>query len=350
MEMGRHSERPAWLTARLGAEVLLESPVGLRIHGGSSRASPNKSFSLVFREEYGGHDKFPRGLFFGADTPPASHVVLMNATHPSRFMGALGTEIAAELGCNTSRLTPAIVYLNGTQILSPFFLYQHQSPDFVIQRFGMTDIEWVRLKANRDRENAAYVKWRQWIRKDRFPTLLSEEAKHYDIPDLNAWALAMSFTSTADNNQGAYFRDRSRDDGAWRSLVWDFDCAFADETGKSSRGPYMNRTDPIETLIGDRARLFHRLMERSPEYRGEFRRFAHEALATRLPKEKLMALVERYERLALSYPMASMELKQQMAQSRKFLESRHEFYLEYLDRSLRQFEKAGLAFDVGGAD
>jgi hypothetical protein len=350
MNMGRNSERPAWLSARLGADLLVESPIGLRIHGGSSRAGPSKSFSLVFREKFGGHAKCAPGLFFGADTPAANHLVLLNATHPSRFNAALATEIAARLGCNTSRLAPAVVFLNGTQIKAPFFLYQHQSPEFVKQRFGLEEVDWERLKANRERDNPRYVNWRQWIRKDRFPTLLSEEAARYDIADLSAWALAISFTSTADNNQGAYFRDRSKPESVWRSLAWDMDCAFVDELHQPLHGPYMNVQDPIKTLLGDRARLFHRLLERTPEYRDQFRRFAHEALTRKLPKAELMALVDRYQKLAQSHPTASPDLLHVMQDTRSFLATRHEVYLAYLDRCLSEFEKAGLALESAGAN
>ena len=344
-DTGSTSERPAWLSARLGSKLLVESPIGLRIHGGFSRHTPHKSFSLVFRESYGGHAKCPPGLFFGEDTPAASHIVLINATHPSKFNAALGTEIAAELGCNTSRLTPAVVFLNGTQIKAPFFLYQHQSPDFVKQRFHLAEIDWRRLKANRERENANYVKWRQWIRKERFPTVLSEEAARYDLDDLNAWALAISFTSTADNNQGGYFRDRSDPKAPWRSLVWDMDCAFVSDPSQLGAGPYMDIADPIKTLLGDRARLFHRLMERVPEYRDQFRSFAHSSLEKKLPKEKLLALADKYVRLANSHPTASKDLLRVMAGTRHFLETRHEVYLQYLDTRLQSFEEAGLAYE-----
>lgn len=344
-DTGRNSERPAWLSARLGSQVLVESPIGLRIHGGYSRHMPHKSFSLVFRESYGGHPKCPPGLFFGPDTPAASHIILINATHPSKFNAALGTEIATELGCHTSRLTPAVVYLNGTQIKAPFFLYQHQSPDFVKQRFQLADIDWMRLKANRERENANYVKWRQWIRKDRFPTVLADEAARYDLDDLNAWALAISFTSTADNNQGGYFRDRNDPKAPWRSLVWDMDCAFVSDPSQLGAGPYMDIEDPIRTLLGDRARLFHRLMERVPEYRDQFRSFANASLSEKLPKEKLLALADKYARLAQSHPTASKELLEVMERTRRFLETRHEVYLQYLDGRLRTYEEAGLAYE-----
>jgi hypothetical protein len=348
-ETGRHSERPAWMSARLGAQIVVESPVGLRIHGGSSRSSPHKSFSLIFRENYGGHAKCAPGLFFGEDTPAANHLVLINAAHPSRFNAALCTEIAAQMGCHTSRLTPAVVYLNGTQILSPFFVYQHQSPSFVKERFGLADVDWERLKANRERENASYVNWRQWIRKERFPTLLAEEAARYDITDISAWALAISFTSTSDNNQGAYFRDRTRSDAPWRSLVWDMDCSFIQaHHHQVPHGPYVNVHDPIWSLQGDRARLFLRLMERTEEYREYYQRFVHETLEKKLPKEKLLALADKYVRLAQAHATASPETRRTVEETRKFLESRHEWYLAYLERSLRDFERRGEPFEVVG--
>jgi hypothetical protein len=90
-------------------------------------------------------------------------------------------------------------------------------------------------------------------------------------------------------------------------------------------------------------------MERTPEYRDQFKKYAHEALAKLLPKEELMALVDRYERLAREHPMASVEVKNEMAKARKFLTNRHDFYLAYLDRSLREFEEAGLALEAAGA-
>lgn len=338
METGRHSERPAWLSARLGSKMIVESPIGLRIHGGFSRRTPHQSFSLVFRESYGGHARCTPGLFFGSDTPPASHIVLVNGTDPSKFKAALGTEIATMLGCNTSRFTPALVYLNGTLIKSPFFLYQHQSPDFVKERFDIAEVDWERVKANRERENAAYVKWRQWIRRDRFPNLLSEEAERFDISDLSSWALTMSFTSTADNHQGGYFRDRTDPDAVWRSLVWDMDCAFTHDLPSMRIGPHINDDDPFPWLFGDRGRLFHRLMERTPEYRDWFRQFVHAALRTRLPREKLMALADRYVDLAKTHPVTRPEIVRTMEDARQFLSTRHDFFLPYLDHQIEKEE------------
>lgn len=337
-DTGKSSERPAWVSARLGSKILLESPIALRIHGGFSRKTPNKSFSLNFRENYGGHAKCPPGLFFGSDTPAADQIVLMNAHNPGKFKGALGTEIAAMLGCNTSRLTPAVVYLNGTLIKSPFFLYQHQSAEFVEDRFALEDIDWVRLKAEDRKESDEFVRWRQWIRKDRFPTLLKDEAAKYDIEDLSNWAMAISYTSTGDNDQGAYFRDRSASPSVWHSLVWDMDCAFTQGPKPDYAVPYSNADDPFPWLQGNRARLFLRLMERTPEYRDLFQRHVQEALTTKLPKEKLMAMADRYVQLARSHPGTYDGLVISVEEARDFLQTRHEAYQAYLDKKLQELQ------------
>lgn len=337
-DTGTSSERPAWISARLGSQLLLESTIALRIHGGFSRQTPHKSFSLNFRENYGGYPKCPPGLFFGPDTPAASRIVLMNAHVPGKFKGALGTEIAAALGCNTSRLTPAVVYLNGTLIKSPFFLYQHQSEDFVKDRFAIKDVDWVRLKAEDRRESDEFIRWRQWIRKDRFPTLLEDEAKRYDIEDLNNWALAISFLSSGDNDQGGYFRDLKATPSIWHSLVWDLDCAFTQGPKPDYAVPYMDANDPFPWLQGNRSRLFLRLMERTPEYRALFRQHVQKSFTERLPKEKLTALAERYVQLARAHPGTYDHLIIRMEEARDFLQTRHEVYLAYLERRLKELE------------
>ena len=49
---GHDSEKVAWMSARLGSQLLVESPIGLRLHGGHSRFFPQKSLTLVFRAKY----------------------------------------------------------------------------------------------------------------------------------------------------------------------------------------------------------------------------------------------------------------------------------------------------------
>lgn len=340
LEHDREAERPAWFSAWMNSRLLVESPVGLRVHGGHSRTLPAKSFALRFREEYGGHDAAPAGLFFGADTPALQQLVLSNADHPSRFNAALATEIATLAGCKTSRCVPAIVYLNGTEIRSPFFVYEHQSPDLVEAKYGLDDIDWIRLKSREDADNEAYVEWRRWIRRPRHPILMAEEGAKYDLQNLNAWVLAMTFTATGDNNQGAYFRDRRHPGAPWQSLTWDMDWAFDEGVHQTATGPVHPAKAPFEVLLGDRARLFNRLFDHSEEYRLAFQQYAEERLSNQVSREAVMALMDRYESLARRHPSSSPRLLEAMKSTRSFLERRHDQYPGLLEDRVRKAEEA----------
>jgi hypothetical protein len=338
-EVGREWERPAWITGQLGGRMLVESPAGLRVHGGFNRKTPQTSFRLVFRSSYSGHDAAPAGLFFGSDAPASSEFVLTNASHPSRFKGALATEIAALAGCHTSRCTPAVVYLNGVRIPAPYFIYQRQSEEFVKQRFGLANVDWVRLKSRSPNENENYIVWRKWIRRERDPISMAEEAAHFDLEELSAWVLAMTFTATTDNNQGGYFRDRTSPDAVWRTLTWDMDQAFNDmlHVVEGKRIDY--REQPFEAIIGDRARLFFRLIEGSSEYRDYFRQFVRRKLESSLTNEHLMPLVDRYMHIARMQPDKAPQLLDELARSREFLANRRNTYLQYVEQRLRQAEE-----------
>lgn len=339
LETGREWERTAWLSARRGTELLVESPIGLRIHGGYSRKVPEKGFRLVFHRDYSGFPVSPPGLFFGAGTPPASTFVLSNVTHYTRFNGALATEIAGLAGCHVSRSEPAVLYLNGTPIKAPFFLYQHQTADFVRRRFGLKNIDWVHMKAREPEDNAAYVQWRRWVRRERYPISMAEEAARFDLSELSAWVLAMTFTVTTDNNQGGYFRDRDDPAAVWHTTAWDLDRAF-DRMDYVVDGREINYSErPFEALGGERARLFFRLIEGSAEYRDYFRNFVRDKFNTTLGPANLNALVDRYVAIARMHPYHSPIILVSLEQTREFLATRHDTYLQQLEERLTQAEE-----------
>ncbi len=334
MARGQYSERPAWVSAALDSRLLLETPVGLRIHGGHSRMDPNKSFSIVFRKDFQGSPVSEPGLFFGPDTPPQRQVILLNAAEPFRFLSAMGTEIAAQIGCKTSRMTPAIIYLNGTRLQAPFFLYEQQSPDFVQHRFDVKDIEWLRLKSPRFAESEAYENMRHWVRKPRPPMTYQRAASFYDLNDLCAWVLAMTYTITTDNDQGGYFKDKLKPQAIWQSLTWDMDGAFNLSVSQhgSSRDLYFD--DPFAVLSGFRAKLFMRLFNESPEFRQFYAKFVRETLATKLTPNYLMGLSDRYLDLAQKAPSTHPEMVSIIEKVKIFLRDRNEAYLKLIAKKL----------------
>lgn len=336
LNRGKDSERPAWLSARCGGELLLQSPVGLRIHGGHSRKSPEKSFTAVFRENYSGHHASPAGLFFGPGTPAARQFILLNAGHSSRFNGALAAEIAERLGCNTSRLAPALVHLNGTRLRSPYFLYQQQSPSFVSSRFGIEHPDWYRLKGLNPRVSEEFNAFRRWIRSVPAPMSMRDASTRFELEDLSAWALAIAFTATIDNDQGAYFRDADNPESRWRSLTWDLDRSFVTEPQKTEAGWTDCSQEPFDVLLGYRGELFTRLFQESPEYRDYFALFVREKLSEILDKDTLMVMADRYVDLARTLTATESSTTQVMLNTREFLKTRHAFFLNYLDRKLKE--------------
>lgn len=335
LQRGKDSERPAWITARKNGSLLLESPMGLRIHGGHSRGAEEKSFTAVFRENYSGFGIGPPGLFFGEDTPAARQFILINGWHPSRFNGALATEIAALAGCNTSRLTPTIVYLNGTRLKSPYFLYQQQSPAFVTATQGIKHPDWYRLKGINLVISKRFNTFRNWVRRSPAPMAMQEAAKYYDLNDLSNWALTMTFTATTDNNQGAYFTDADNPGATWRSLTWDMDFAFNDATHKTDTGWIDYSRDPFAGLLGYRAELFLRLFRESPQYRARFMSLAKQKLANELHPDKLTAMADRYIRLAAEVTSPDSTTTKVMRDSREFLATRHHTFLQYLEQKAK---------------
>lgn len=362
-DRGHDSERLAWISARTGNDLVLESQFGLRIHGGDTRNDLSKSFAIMFREEYSGYATSPEGLFFGPDTPPAHRIVLLSATNPARCLGALALDIAARLGCKTSRRVTAVVYINGTRARTPFFLYEHQSPEFIKERYALEDIDWVRLKSStwlqqkhepgmtnphdtngtpppadgKSAEHTAFAALEKWLRHVPAPLPFNEAASRYNMADLCNWVLAIAFTGCFDNDQGGYFRDRRNPNAVWQSLVWDMDGAFGRGfAGDAARNEaaFKNPFDEPLLRFGFRVKLFKRLVAESPEFRDYFRHHVREALETKLPHDTLMAMVDEHIALTRSLPDVSPQLRAKLDQAKAFLSTRHDWFLAYLDQRM----------------
>lgn len=341
---GHDSERLSWVSARVGPSVFVESPMGLRIHGGGSRQAPIKSFAMVFRKDYGGTNASPAGLFFGPETPPARQFLLVGAPGSDRFLGALATDIADLIGCKTSQKVPAMVYLNGTCIQAPYFVYEQQSAEFVKSHFDLQNIDWVRLK-DKESENApAYKELDRWTRRAPAPLSATSAAAHFNLQDLSAWALVMSYTVAVDNNQGGYYRDKDDPHAAWQTLTWDLDGAFKRGFEGDPARVRMFADDPFQWVLqGLRARLFKRLFAESPEFRASFREFAREVLSTRLTQDKLMQLSDRYLTLSKLQPALEPQVAPVLQKARSFLATRNAGFLAYIDRCIDEAEKTSAA-------
>lgn len=322
------------MTVKDGDKPLFEMPAGLRVHGGTSRTGDIKSFRVAFRRRYNGTGETAPGCFFGEETPPLESVVLMNMSRPKRFVGAFMLELAKLAGCETSCLRPAVVYLNGKLIPTPYFLVEHQSRHFVQSRHGLRNFEFIRLKSSVERTSAAYKDFRARSMNPA-PLTMEEAGRFYDLDDLCAWSFLISYFGVSDNNQGAYYRDRLGKDSQWRGLTWDLDGAFYGTfrgVGLDALKDKDGGINYLNILRGHRGRLFNKLMREAPEFRRYYIRYVLEKVRGPFAPAALRPLLERYLRLSETHPATYDKIKDAMLKVKEFLDEQPARYTEYLQR------------------
>lgn len=295
---GREWERPALVSYFEKGELRYEAPVGLRLHGGKSRKSIVPSLQLAFRRSYAGAPRSPEGVFFAGSSQPYQRLVLASTLKEQRFLNPLALRIAEYAGCITSKSQPVRLLLNGEPMETGYFLLEHQSREFLRNRFGHDDFEWHRLKG-KSPKSEAFDNLNRWAKRAPAPLLMREVAAHFSIEDICAWVLAISWCGTTDNDQGGYFLDRRDPSAIWRSVAWDMDGSF--NHGEAGGNPDVQ----FERVKGIRGRLFERLCAEDPEFPVHFREYATRFFAEVLPPSKLRALIDEYRAIAITDPFAN---------------------------------------------
>lgn len=111
---GREWERKAQVSLIENGEVVFESSVGLRIHGGKRRIiKPYNSFRLHFREDYGA-EKLPDNLLFENNGIPIKTLVVHTTDWPPGYPlnNPLAYDIANRIGCLAPQTRLVELYLN----------------------------------------------------------------------------------------------------------------------------------------------------------------------------------------------------------------------------------------------
>lgn len=326
-EKGRRWERPATISYFENGTLRYEAHAGLRIHGGRSREGGIKSYQIVFRRSYAGKARTPAGVFFGPDGPAVQRLVLINTKKQRRFFNALAYDIAASVGCITSRHQPVRVFLNGERVPSGYYMVEHQSREFLKQRHGHDDFEWVRLKGEAS-PPLSFDLFRTWLNLGRTFVNMRSAAERYDLENLCAWIFAVTFCDTDDEDQGAYYKDRRNAAAVWRSLTWDMDNSF--DYAKHEK----KQKFEFERVRGTRARLFRQLCENDPAFRDHFRGYAERMLQEKVAPAQIRALVAKYRALIATdtFVHEREELSESVDRIQGFLLDRHRAYLGGLDR------------------
>ena len=281
-QRGREWERPALDDLRRsitlhyfdpGGELAYESNVGLRVHGGVTRAAPMKSLRLYARNDYGTQTFEHR--FFGEDGP-AEHrrLILRNSGNDrtrTMLLDGFTQSLVEHLDVETQAYQPTALFINGqywgvhnlrerydahylainhgvhpddVTILEPEVYYVDGRPQFRQLQ--------IRNGSAEDRQSFLRLLDDLQAGDASSPEMLARVEEEIDVDDLIDYLIVQMFTGNTDwpHNNVRMWResipeDADRDpvtDGRWRWLVFDLD-----HLGRNRRSAETNHFEWLES-------------------------------------------------------------------------------------------------------
>lgn len=148
MARGREWEKEAFIDVfDPNGEELLSSRCGIRIHGGVTRAIPQKSFSVYAREEYGGKRKFEYDLF-GNGTGPHKFILSSGGNDDMvkvRDYIVQGMAAEAQLDIATMKMFPCALFLNG-EYWGVYYVTESYNASYLSDHYGVAEDNVVMVK------------------------------------------------------------------------------------------------------------------------------------------------------------------------------------------------------------
>ncbi len=307
---GRRWETPAYVSYFDDGRLLFGSGAGLRVHGATSRLSPDpQSFRLYFRSVYG-VDQFLPGALFDGRGDPLRRLIVHNDmraypnTRTWHFLSPMAYAIAERVGCIVPQTQPVRFFLNGreqgayvlTERVDRHFLRAH----FGHERFTVYDPSTRGTETPvRHGDRRPFDRFDKWARHvSRFT--VEEVESRVDLENLTRWLLAMVWCATTDAEQGRFVLDTSRLDGKWFFVNLDMDHSFVDAYQDGPRGaPYeLDMWGWVLRPDTPRARVLRGLLRDSPEFRSRLRERFAAMMNHQLTPLFLNELLDRYRRTA----------------------------------------------------
>ncbi len=279
---------------------------GLKIHGGRSRAFPQKSLRLTARDRYG-QDEFEHAFFPRRQTDAFKALVLHNAGQDWKWAAMrdpLSHLLAAELDIEWADSRPTRVYLNGDYW---GFLYfrEHQDKHYFPANCDADedDIDFLENRAVViEGDTQHYLALREFLEtSDLSDTLLAAQLPEWlDLDEHATYTALQVWFGNIDwpGNNRRYWRPREAD-GIWRWLLHDLDYGLGASSGADHatlQGILQTDGDfpwgPYETMV------FRQLLN-CEDYRGRFLGILQElmnaTLATDRVNQALEAQVDKLE-------------------------------------------------------
>lgn len=277
---------------------------GVRVHGGLTRVTPNKSMRLYARKKYGAthfdHDFFGNGLRH-------RRLVLRNSGSDSistLFRDAVIHEISADLRFEKQPYVPTVVFLNG-EYRGIYNLREYQDEHFLADKYGI-DPDDIDLMNGNEARHGDDKHWRALVSllEDNAvtPAVYAKVLERMDVESFIDYQIANIFFGNTDwpHNNIRYWRHRvpytpgqpSGVDGRWRWMMFDVDFGMQNHRrdtlrGASSPRGMRNWNDTEWSTL-----VFRRLLTH-PAFRARFEQRFEELLNTRFATDNVLAHIDR---------------------------------------------------------
>ncbi|NUO81182.1 CotH kinase family protein [candidate division KSB1 bacterium] len=243
---GRDWERPGHIALIEDGITKFSTPIGVRIHGGSSRETDKKNFRVYFRSDYGQSTLHYR-LFPQKKVDRFETLVLYapsgdQPTGDSKFTlidDALSHSLWLEIDGLISAFRPVSLYLNG-EYWGIYWLREHVNEDYVVSNFGITDMDLHRVTGETGDSPVPEVRagdtvfWNEtfsFFEKNRMTSSGNYElakSKYVHLENFLDYNIINIYGGNWDwpHNNVDRFHDRLGEDTRWRWIMWDVGAAW----------------------------------------------------------------------------------------------------------------------------
>jgi hypothetical protein len=221
--------------------------IGIRIHGGFSRALAQKSFRVYARNRYG-DSRFNHRIFHELEDDSFNRLILRNSGNTwgeDMFMDALAQSLVRHFNVDTQAYRPAVLFLNG-EYWGIHNVRERYDKHYLERVYGV-DPENIDLltyyKEVKEGDVNHYEQMLDFVTQNDLSNddLFAEAATMIDIDNLLDYYSAQVYFGNDDwpHNNIDYWRARvpydpdapAGHDGRWRWLMFDVDRSLGHETG-----------------------------------------------------------------------------------------------------------------------
>lgn len=281
--------------------------MGMKIHGGHSRAAAQKSLALFARQRYGkGTLRYPVFPDLGFERFEA--LVLRNSGNDwgqTMLRDALATRLGGAIGLDVQAYRPAVVYINGAywglhnirEKINEHFLASHHAVDPDSLELLETGGDPIIGSGAAYRDMVNFARWHPLSHPGNYARMRAQ----MDLDNFRDYQIVEMYAGNTDWPGGnVKFWRPLRPGGRWRWLLFDLDFGF----GRFPRATYRHDTLAMATATDGpdypnppwSTRLLHALLENEGFRRGFINRFA-DLLNTELAGTRVIATLDSMQSL-----------------------------------------------------